>query len=124
MRTNRNGLVRAEAPTLVPDGNYPGRLVEVFPFTNTHGGRMGFRFEIDGGPYAGAMLMASAACSESPMSRLAEILRELLGREPTVEELRHGPAEDHMGTRCRIVTREDQNRAGVRYSAVAKVMRT
>jgi hypothetical protein len=125
MRTNPNGLVQKGEPALVPDGNYPARLVEVFPFANAHGERMGFRFEIDGGLYAGVTVMASAARRESPMGRLAEILRELLGREPTAEELRGGIDQgETIDAGCRIVTREERNRAGLRYSAVVKVMRT
>jgi hypothetical protein len=126
MHTNRNGLVRRggpAAPVSVPNGEYPARLVDVVAFTNAHGKRLGFSYEIASGPYAGTVLMQSAAHSTAPQGRLAEILRELLAREPTPDELRHGPGRDHLGLSCRVVAVGGRNRAGMTYSAVEKVIR-
>ena len=109
---------------LVPDGAYPARLVDVFAFSNTHGDRLGFSYRIEGGPQDGAVLMQSAARSASPHGRLAEILRELLGREPTNAELVGGIERDRLGLACRIVIREDRNRAGSRFSTVESAKRT
>lgn len=108
----------------MPDGAYPARLVDVFTFSNAHGDRLGFSYRIEGGPQHGMVLMQSAARSTSPHGRLAEILSELLGREPTEAELLRGIERDHLGLPCCIVTREDRNRAGAKFSAVESVKRT
>jgi hypothetical protein len=126
VRTNRNGLVRPGWPVglvLVPDGEYYARLVDTFAFSNAHGDRRGFSYRIEGGPYDGLVLMQSAARSASPYSRLATILRELLGREPTEDELATGLGRDCLGLSCRIVAREDRNRAGTPFSTVESVAR-
>jgi hypothetical protein len=123
MRTKRSGLVRPEPHILVPDGEYPARLVRVGRFANAHGERLGFSFAIEGGPHAGAVLMQSAACSGSRTGRLATLLRDLLGREPTPAELAAGPGPSHIGLACRIIVLEESTRSGDRYSEVQKVTR-
>jgi hypothetical protein len=109
---------------MVPDGEYLARFIAVAPFSNAHGDRLGFSFEIDSGPYAGVVLMQSAALNPSPAGRLAALLRDLLGREPTPADLRDGPGPEHIGLTCRIIAREGRSRSGTRYSAVERVMRT
>lgn len=123
MRTKRNGLVRREGRILVPDGEYEGRLIDSAPFATARGERMGFSYEIVGGEYAGAILMQSAARSESPTGKLAGLLRELLGREPSSSELRDGPGREHIGLACRLNTRQDCTQSGTPFSAVQKVTR-
>jgi hypothetical protein len=123
MRTNPDGLVQPEGPNLVPDGEYRARLVAVAPFANAHGERMGFSYKIIGGPHAGVILIQSAARSESPKGKLAAILIDLLGREPTLEELINGPGSEHIGLGCRIIVAEGRSRSGTRYSAVQQVRR-
>jgi hypothetical protein len=123
MRTNTDGLVRHKGPKLVPDGEYRARLVAVAPFSNAHGERMGFSYEIAGGPHAGVILVQSAARSESPTGKMAAILLDLLGREPTLDELLNGPGSEHFGLPCRIIVEEGRSRSGTRYSAVQKVTR-
>jgi hypothetical protein len=113
----------AEIISVVPDGEYRARLVAVAPFSNAHGERMGFSFEIDSGPHSGIVLMQSAARSSSPVGRLAALLRDLLGREPTPAELRDGPGLEQIGLTCRIIAREGRRRSGTKYSAVERVMR-
>ena len=126
MRTKGNGLVqRIPPPTivLVANGEHLARLVDVFPFSNAHGERLGFAYEIQAGPDAGAILLQSAACSASPTSKLAMIVRDLLGREPTEDELAQGIGRELVGVSCRITAREEHNRAGTKYSAVHSVTR-
>ena len=126
MRTKGNGLVRREAipaSSLVPDGEHPARLAEQFTFANAFGERLGFLYEVEGGPHAGAVLVQSAVRSPSPTGKLAEILRDLVGRDPTPDELLEGIGEEYLGLPCRVLTREERNRAGKRYSAVQRVSR-
>jgi hypothetical protein len=123
MRTNPDGLVRPTASNLVPEGEYQARLVAVAPFSNAHGARLGLSYEIDAGSHAGAVLMQSAAHNGSPTGKLAAVLRDLIGREPTPTELRDGPGAEHIGLRCRIIVGEGRSRSGTRYSAVQKVTR-
>jgi hypothetical protein len=123
MRTKRNGLVRPEGPILVPDGEYEARLVDVRPFATARGERMGFSYQIAGEQHAGVILVQSAARSESPTGKLAAVLRDLLGREPTLSELRDGPGREHLGVACRVTTREDRTQSGTKFSAVQKITR-
>lgn len=114
----------AESGAVIPDGEYRARLVAIAPFSNAHGERLGFSFEITDGTHAGVVLMQSAARSASPSGRLAALLRDLLGRDPTPAELRDGPGLAHIGLTCRIIAREGRSRSGKRYSAVQQVIRT
>jgi len=107
----------------VPDGEYQARLVAVAPFANAHGERMGFSYEIEGGPHAGVILVQSAARSESPKGKLAAILIDILGREPTLDELLNGPGSEHIGLTCRIIVEEGRSRSGTKYSAVSRARR-
>lgn len=123
MHSIQNGLVQPEAHILVPAGEYRARLVRVGRFANAHGERLGFSFAIEGGPHAGAVLMQSASCSESPVSKLATLLRDLLGRDPTPAELREGPGLEQIGMVCRIIAQHGSTRSGSRYSTVQRAMR-
>jgi len=107
----------------VANGEHSARLVDVFPFANAHGERLGFSYEIQAGPDAGAVLIQSAARSASPTSKVATILRDLLGREPTPDELGAAIGPELVGLSCRITAREERNRAGRTYSAVVNVVR-
>jgi hypothetical protein len=98
--------------------------VAVAPFANANGERLGFSYEIADGPFAGSILMQSAACSESPTGKLAALLRDLLGRDPTLAELRNGPGPEHIGLTCRIIAQEGSTRSGTKFSTVQKVTRT
>ena len=124
MRTKGNGLVQ-ETPTpglaLVANGEHAARLLDVFPFTNAHGERLGFTYEIQAGPDAGAVVMQSASRSGSPTGKLADIMRGLLGREPEEGELAEFRAIELVGIACRITTHEERNRAGRAYSTVVAV---
>jgi hypothetical protein len=108
---------------VVPDGEYRARLVAVAPFANAHGERMGFSYELASGPHAGAILVQSAARSESPAGKLVAILIDLLGREPTLDELLNGPGSEHIGLACRIIVAEGRSRSGTKYSAVSRAVR-
>lgn len=111
-------LIEALPSCLVAEGLHDARLVNVRRFGNAYGPRIGFEFELEGGE----LLLASAAPSSNPRSRLAELLRGLLGREPTEAEL----AGDYVrlqGMSCKVLTRTDNNRTGKTYSNVAAVFR-
>jgi hypothetical protein len=123
MRTKPVPLVQKTPPILVPDGEYRARLVKVGRFDTAHGERMRFSYEIAGGPHAGAVLDHSAACSESPTGKLAALLRDLLGRDPTPEELRDGLGPEQTGLACRIIAQQGSTRSGLKYSTVQSVTR-
>ena len=121
MRTKPFLLVQKQASDLVPDGAYPARLVAVRQFGNAYGPRLGFEFELLDGDRAGDLVVASAAPTPSPKGRLAELLRGLLGREPSEHELAD-PAQT-AGMRCRVLIRTESNKSGRTYSNVAAVFR-
>ena len=123
MRTKPDPLVRPPPHVLVPDGEYRARLVAVVPFTNARGARLGLSYRIEDGPHAGTVLGQSAARSASPTGKLAAVLRDLLGREPTVDELRDGPGSEQIGLACRIIVLEECTRSGSRYSEVQQATR-
>jgi hypothetical protein len=102
---------------LVAEGLHDACLVTVRRFENAHGPRVGFEFGLMGGE----RLLASAVPSTNPQSKLAELLRGLLGRDPVSEEL-----EDPMrlaGTRCKVLVRTETNKSGRTYSNVVTVFR-
>lgn len=102
----------------VVDGLHHARLVGVRRFGNAYGPRIGFHFELQ----TGETVLASAAPSTNPRSRLAELLRGILGREPTEAELADTP-ETLAGIECKVLTRTETNRNGKTYSSVITVIR-
>lgn len=103
---------------LVAEGLHAARLVSVRRFGNAYGPRIGFEFALE----SGELLLASAAPSSNLRSRLSELLRGLLGRDPTEAEL-GGDYTRLQGMGCKVLTRTDTNRSGKAYSNVAAVFR-
>jgi hypothetical protein len=117
-------MLKAQAtklPAVVPDGEYRARLVKAERFRTAHGERMRFSYEIESGPHAGAVLDHSAACSESPTGKLAALMRNILDRDPSPEELRDGLGPQQMGLACRIIAQAGSTRSGLKYSTVQSV---
>lgn len=112
---NRSVLYGQQAAELVPEGLYEAALVEVRPFANVHGQRLGLVFEITAGTYSGLELMESAALTGSPRGKLAEMVRGLGGAEASIEA-----ARNLIGRHCRIAVRHESNKAGKTYAAVAQ----
>lgn len=109
--------VSALPSCLVPAGLHEARLVDVRRFGNAHGPRIGFEFELA----CGERLMASAAPSTNSRSKLAELVRGLLGREPSNTEL--GDPARVAGWQCKVLVRTESNKAGRQYSHVVTVFR-
>ena len=110
-------LVGTLPSCLVAEGLHDAHLVTVRRFENAHGPRIGFEFGLMGGE----RLLASATPSTNPRSKLAELLRGLLGRDPVGEEL-----DDPMrlaGVRCKVLVRTETNKSGRVYSNVVTVFR-
>lgn len=112
-----------EAPklstTLPEEGPHHATLSRVFRFNNAHGARIGFEFRLA----SGDVVMASATPSDNPHSKLAELLRGLLGRELSQTELYQLDYQTLHGVRCRVLVRHEHNRSGTYYPAVRQVFR-
>ncbi len=110
-------LVGTLPSCLVAEGLHEACLVTVRRFENAHGPRIGFEFVLMGGE----QLLTSAAPSTNPRSKLAELLRGFLGRDPVGEEL-----DDPMrlaGVWCKVLVRTETNKSGRAYSNVVTAFR-
>lgn len=112
---NRSVLYGSDGAELVPEGLYEAALIDVRPFANAHGQRLGLVFEITAGLYRGLELMESAALTGSPRGKLAELIRGIGGADVSLTA-----ARDLIGRRCRIAVRHENNRAGKTYAAIAQ----
>ena len=125
--TKPNGFVQKGYPPprcVLDDGDYSAEIEDVFTFTNAHGDRLGVSYKVMAGPFAGAVLLQSAAHNAAPSGRMAALLRELLAREPTDDELERGPAPELLrGTRCRVIAATRATRSGTRYTYVEAATR-
>lgn len=114
---NRSVLYGSRGGELVPEGLYDAALIDVRPFANVHGQRLGLVFEITAGLYRGLELMESAALTGSPRGKLADMIRGLGGNDATLEA-----ARELIGRRCRIAVRHETNRTGKTYAAIAQTL--
>lgn len=103
---------------LIPEGIYKARLAGVRRFASAFGDRVGFEFEILEGQRAGEVIMQSAAPSVSTKGKLASLVRGILGREPSDNELHE--ADTLVGSQCKVLVRQERNREGKTYSAIAQ----
>ena len=110
--------VPSKRTTIVPDGEYDATLTAVRQFENSYGDRIGFEFTLDDG----LRVMRSTSTNLSPKSKLAEVVRSLLGRELTEEEISNGiDLEQFVGTECIVDVLRRVNRSGVAFSSVEQV---
>lgn len=101
------------------DGVYDATLKNVTQFENTFGPRIGFEFELD----SGERIMKSTAPVLSAKSQLLQVVQALTGRTLTNSEIAQGvDGESLVGARCRLLIAKAQNRAGVWFPAVEKVL--
>ena len=112
---NRSVLYGSRDAELIPEGLYEAALIDVRPFSNPHGQRIGLVFEITAGLHRGIELMESAALTGSPRGKLAELMRGMGGADVSMDA-----ARDLIGRRCRIAVRHESNRAGKTYAAIAQ----
>lgn len=111
-----------KAPVLVKDGTYPAILSDVRTFTNTYGERVGFEFTIAEGEYQGQKVMRSTAPQLTKLSKLAQVVEGVLGRELSDSELSKGvDLESIIGRPCQILVLQSRGKAGATYSNVERV---
>lgn len=118
-------LVRGESqkPSQVKDGIYPATLTAVREFENSYGPRLGFEFTL-GGDAEGETVMRSTTPKLTPQSKLAELLRGLVGREVDSMDMECGfDLETLVGTECQVIVRQAQGKNGKVYSNVEGVFR-
>jgi len=115
---------RSTAAALVPNGTYPARLTAVKQFENAYGDRVGFEFTLQGGEVDGLTVMRSTGPNLTPQSKLADVLRGLLGRELEESELTTGmDVENLVGTECKVLVLQSRGKGGQTYSNVEQVFR-
>jgi hypothetical protein len=107
---------------VVKDGTYQAVLSDVRKFTNAYGERVGFEFTIQGGEYAGQKVMRSTAPQLSKLSKLAQVVEGVLGRDLTDAELSQGiDLGVVVGKPCQILVLQSKSKSGVVYSNVERV---
>lgn len=114
-------MLKAKAPTAVkvPDGIYKAKLSKVNQFSNVYGERIGFEFTLE----SGEKVMRSTSPVLSDKGQLANVLRGLLGRDLTREEMEQGvDAEELVGTYCMVVVRQSTSKAGQVFSNIEAVL--
>ncbi len=114
-------MLKAKTPTavVVADGVYTATLSKVNSFSNAYGERVGFEFTLD----SGEKVMRSTSPVLSDKGQLANVLRGLLGRDLTSEEMQQGvDAEALVGTVCQVVVRQSRSKAGQVFSNVEAVL--
>ena len=114
----------SQEPELVPDGVYPAQLTAVKEFENSYGPRLGFEFTLSGAG-EGKTVMRSTAPKLTPKSKLAELLRGLMGREVDDMDIACGfDVESLVGTDCQVIIRQSRGKSGKLYSNVEGVFQT
>ena len=111
------------AAELVPNGTYSAKLTGVRQFENTYGPRLGFEFTLEGEGVEGKRVMRSCSPNLSPTSKLAEVLRGLLGRDLTEDESQGIDIEELVGTKCRVLVLQSQGKSRQVFSNVEQVFR-
>jgi len=113
---------KSAAAVAVPDGTYKATLSKVSQFDNAYGHRIGFEFTLAGKGVEGEKVMRSTAPNLSATSKLADVLRGLLGRELTAKELEAGvDVEQLIGTTCSVMVLQSRSKSGAVYSNVERI---
>lgn len=113
----------SQEPSQVKDGIYPATLTAVKQFQNSYGPRLGFEFTL-GGDAQGQTVMRSTTPKLTAKSKLAELLRGLVGRDIDSRDMECGfDLETLVGTDCQVMVRQNQSKNGKLYSNVEGVFR-
>ena len=108
--------------SVVPDGTYGATLSEVRQFENSYGDRLGFEFTLHGDEVEGSTVMRSTSIQLTMQSKLAEMLRALIGRALTDQELNAGiDLEQFIGNTYQVAVRQKQGKHGHTYSNVEHI---
>lgn len=111
-----------EAAAVVPDGTYRAALSKVTQFDNSYGQRIGFEFTLRGKGVEGQKVLRSTSPNLSPSGKLADVLRGILARELTPEELTKGvDVEELVGIECSVLVLSAKGKNGAVYSNVERV---
>ena len=111
-----------ESAAVVPDGTYRAALSKVSQFENAYGSRIGFEFTLQSKGVEGAKVMRSTSPNLSPSGKLADLLRGILARELTTEELTKGvDVESLVGHECSVLVLSAKGKNGATYSNVERV---
>jgi hypothetical protein len=109
----------AAKPALVPNGVYQATLTKVTQFSNSYGQRIGFEFTLDNGE----KVMRSTSPVLSDKGQLTNVLKSLLGRDLTRQEIEQGiDVESLIGTVCQVLVVQSQSKAGAVFSNIEKVL--
>lgn len=107
---------------VVPDGTYKATFSKVTQFSNAYGHRVGFEFTLHGAGVEGSKVMRSTSTNLSPDGKLADVLRGLLGRELTADELQKGvDIEPLVGRDCAVMVLKSRSKNGATYSNVERI---
>lgn len=113
---------KSTAAAVVPDGTYKAQLTKVTQFDNAYGQRIGFEFTLQAHGVEGQRVMRSTAPNLSPSSKLADVLRGILGRELTTDELVKGmDVEALVGRECSVLVLSARGKNGNTYSNVERI---
>lgn len=102
----------------VNDGIYPATLSGVSMTENTYGERLGFQFTLPDGK----VLLRTVSPTFTPKSKVAEILSGLTGHRVSPAEAASLDVEGLIGTQCQVIVTQSQNKAGVKYSNIERVL--
>lgn len=111
-----------EQAATVPDGTYHAELTNVTQFENAYGQRIGFEFTLKDKAVAGAKVMRSTSPQLSASGKLADVIRGMLGRELTADEISKGmDVELLVGSECNVLVLQGKGKNGAVYSNVERI---
>ncbi|MCP4127370.1 MAG: hypothetical protein GY753_09940 [Gammaproteobacteria bacterium] len=119
-------VIRSQASqaAVLANGVYPARLSAIKEFENSYGQRLGFEFTIQGGAHDGDKVMRSTSPHLTPKSKLAGLLRGLLGRDLSQAEAEMGfDIEDLVGVECNVLVSQGRGKSGQVYTNVESVFK-
>lgn len=113
---------KEQAIDLVPDGSYTAELTKINQFKNSYGDRIGFEFTLRDKSVNGIKVMRSTSTQLSEVGKLADVLRGVLGRELSSDELSKGiDIESLIGTECQVLVLKAKSKNSVTYNNVERV---
>jgi hypothetical protein len=107
---------------MVKDGSYPATLTGIKRFANSYGERVCFEFTLRGGKVDGNKVMRICSPALTLRSKLADVVRGLLGRELTTDEIHRGiDLEQFIGTECMVLVQQSHGKNGHWHCNVERV---
>lgn len=110
------------AVAMVKDGSYPATLTGIKRFANSYGERIGFEFTLRGGKVDGNKVMRICSPALTLTSKLTDVVRGLLGRDLSTDEIHQGiDLEQFIGTECIVLVQQAHGKTGHWYCNVERV---